>query len=99
MLEVEGQRIRAEKIVLATGSRPDRAQVLGRPSADRILTTDTLFEQETLPPDMAVIGLGVIGLELGQALHRLGHRRDRHRHADDNRRIERPRRSTPPPSS
>ena len=71
VLEVEGQRIRAEKIVLATGSRPvvpKAWQAFG----DRVLTTDSLFEQESLPQNLAVIGLGVIGLELGQALHRLG---------------------------
>lgn len=71
VLEVAGQRIRAGRIVLATGSRPivpGPWQALG----DRILTTDTLFEQEDLPPRIAVIGLGVIGLEMGQALARLG---------------------------
>ncbi|HWN69636.1 MAG TPA: dihydrolipoyl dehydrogenase [Haliangium sp.] len=70
-IEVAGQRIRAGRIVLATGSRP----VVPRPwqaLGDRVLTTDTLFEQEDLPRRMAVIGLGAIGLEMGQALARLG---------------------------
>ena len=39
---------------------------------DRILTSDTLFEQEDLPQAVAVVGLGIIGLELGQALAQLG---------------------------
>ena len=39
---------------------------------DRIVTTDEFFEQEDLPSSMAVIGLGVIGLELGQSLCRWG---------------------------
>ena len=39
---------------------------------DRILTSDTLFEQEDLPESVAVVGLGIIGLELGQALAQLG---------------------------
>jgi dihydrolipoamide dehydrogenase len=39
---------------------------------DRILTSDTFFEMETLPSSMAIIGLGVVGLELGQAMARLG---------------------------
>jgi dihydrolipoamide dehydrogenase len=38
----------------------------------RLLTSDTLFEQETLPARMAVIGLGAIGVEIAQALSRLG---------------------------
>lgn len=71
LLQVGAQQIRAEKVILATGSKPivPRAwEVFG----DRILTTDNFFEQENLPASMAVIGLGVIGLELGQTLHRLG---------------------------
>ena len=71
VIEVAGQRIRAGRIVLATGSRPvvpGPWQALG----DRVVTTDTLFEQEDLPARMAVIGLGAIGLEMGQALARLG---------------------------
>jgi dihydrolipoamide dehydrogenase len=71
LLQVGEQRIRAEKIILATGSRPivPRAwEAFG----ERILTTDNFFEQADLPSRMAVIGLGVIGLELGQTLSRLG---------------------------
>lgn len=70
-VEVEGEQIRAERIIIATGSRPvvpAAWEVLG----DKLLTSDTLFELETLPKKVAVIGLGVIGLELGQALSRLG---------------------------
>jgi len=37
-----------------------------------VITTDDFFELEDLPASMAVIGLGSIGLEIGQALHRLG---------------------------
>jgi dihydrolipoamide dehydrogenase len=65
-----GDRIMADKIVIATGSRPivpKAWQAFG----DRIMTTDTFFEQEDLPKSVAVIGLGVIGLELGQSLSRL----------------------------
>ncbi|MCJ8345428.1 FAD-dependent oxidoreductase, partial [bacterium] len=34
--------------------------------------TDLFFELEQLPKSMAVLGIGVIGIEIGQALHRLG---------------------------
>jgi dihydrolipoamide dehydrogenase len=71
VLEVNDERIRAGKIIIATGSTPivpDDWSAFG----DRIVTTDDFFEQESLPSSMAVIGLGVIGLELGQSLHRLG---------------------------
>lgn len=68
---VGDQVFHARSIVLATGSRPvvpQPWQTLG----DRLLTTDTLFEQETLPARMAVVGLGAIGVEVAQALSRLG---------------------------
>ncbi|MBK1698248.1 dihydrolipoyl dehydrogenase [Rhodovibrio salinarum] len=71
VIEVEGSTVRAKRVIVATGSRPvvPRAwQAFG----DRVITTDQLFEQPSLPNSMAVLGLGVIGLELGQALARLG---------------------------
>ncbi len=37
-----------------------------------MLTTDTLFEIETLPDSLAVLGAGPVGLELAQAMARLG---------------------------
>ena len=71
LLDVAGQRIRAKRIVIATGSRPLIPQVW-KPYGERVLTTDDIFELEDLPTSVAVIGLGTIGLELGQSLHRLG---------------------------
>ena len=70
-LQVGETRVNAKAIVIATGTRPIVPQAW-EPFADRILTTDTVFEQEDFPPSMAVIGLGVIGLEIGQALSRKG---------------------------
>lgn len=70
-IEVNGRRIKARSIILAPGSRP----VLPEPwraFGERILTTDTLFEQKGLPQRIAVIGMGAIGVELAQALARLG---------------------------
>ncbi len=71
LLQVGEQRIRAKRIVIASGSTP----VVPKDwlaFGERILTTDEIFELEELPASLAVIGLGVIGLELGQAFHRLG---------------------------
>ncbi len=70
-LLVGEETISIDKCVIATGSRPVVPrdwQALG----DQILTTDSFFEQQNLPASMAVIGLGVIGLELGQAISQLG---------------------------
>ena len=39
---------------------------------ERVLVNDDVFEWEDLPRSVAVVGTGIIGLELGQALHRLG---------------------------
>lgn len=71
VLEAGGLRIEADKVVIATGSRPVYPAAW-EPCRSWLLTTDELFEQEDLPPTMAVIGLGPAGLELAQALGRLG---------------------------
>ena len=71
LLDVDGQLIRARKIIIATGSHPF-VPAAWAAFGERIITSDTLFELTDLPESLAVVGLGVIGLELGQALHRLG---------------------------
>ena len=66
-----GDQIQADSIVIATGSSPvvpEAWKALG----DRIVTTDEFFELEDLPDSMAIVGLGVIGLEIGQSLCRMG---------------------------
>lgn len=71
VLDVDGRVVRADAVIVATGSRPFVPEAWQR-FADRILTSDDIFEQETLPESVAVVGLGSIGVELGQALHRMG---------------------------
>ncbi|MGB5259384.1 MAG: FAD-dependent oxidoreductase, partial [Gammaproteobacteria bacterium] len=72
LVEIDtGERIRAKCFIIATGSRPLVPQAW-EPFRDRIITTDEFFELEDLPQSVAVIGLGVIGLEIGQSLRRLG---------------------------
>ncbi len=66
-----GQRIRAKSIIIATGSRPIMPEAW-KEFGDRVITTDEVFEQTDLPESLAVIGMGTIGLELGQSMHRLG---------------------------
>ena len=70
-LEVNGEQIKAKCIIIATGSTPIVPKAW-QGFSDDILTTDDFFELEDLPESMAVIGLGSIGLEIGQSLHRLG---------------------------
>ena len=67
----DGPTIKARAVVIATGSTPaypDAWKALG----DRLITTEQIFEFSDLPKSVAVFGPGIIGLELGQALHRLG---------------------------
>ena len=67
----DNKRITAKSIVIATGSRVTYPEVFEK-LGDRIIINDDVFDWTDLPESVAVIGPGVIGLELGQALHRLG---------------------------
>jgi dihydrolipoamide dehydrogenase len=71
-LEVDGRsRVTAKSVVIATGSQaevPDSFKALG----DGLIISDDVFDWTDLPKAVAVIGPGIVGLELGQALHRLG---------------------------
>lgn len=71
-VEVNGSQYQAKAFILAVGSTPainaEWQQTLGR----RLITSDQIFELETLPESLAVIGSGVIAIELAQAMHRLG---------------------------
>ena len=63
--------IKAARVVIATGSSPAYPPAW-KALGDRLVTNDEVFEWDDLPQSVAVFGPGVIGLELGQALHRLG---------------------------
>lgn len=63
--------IKAERVVIATGSTPIVPEEWKK-AGDRVISSDAVFDWTELPRSLAVIGTGVIGLELGQALHRLG---------------------------
>jgi dihydrolipoamide dehydrogenase len=63
--------IRATSVVVATGSSP-AYPAAWKALGERLVTNDSVFDWDDLPESVAVFGPGVIGLELGQALHRLG---------------------------
>lgn len=65
-------QITADRIVIATGSRPVVRDEWRETLGDKLIVNDDVFSWDTLPESVAVFGPGVIGLELGQALHRLG---------------------------
>ncbi len=70
-VEVNGEHIETSAIIIATGSSPVLPPSF-RALGEALLTTDTLFEEADLPKSLAVIGLGAIGCEIGQAMARLG---------------------------
>lgn len=71
-LQVGATQVRAQRIVIATGSRPNVPPAWRAALGDRLIVNDDVFDWTDLPRSIAVVGAGVIGLELAQALHRLG---------------------------
>ena len=72
LIEVNGELIEAEQIIVATGSSPFIPDGWADKLGNTMLTSDSVFELTDLPKSMAVIGAGAIGLELAQAFTRLG---------------------------
>jgi dihydrolipoamide dehydrogenase len=66
-----GETIEAARVVIATGSVPVKPAMFDA-AADRLIVNDDVFGWTDLPASVAVFGAGVIGLELAQALSRLG---------------------------
>lgn len=64
------QVIRAETIVIATGSRPVELPVL--PFSPRIISSTEALALTERPARLVVVGAGYIGLELGTAFAKLG---------------------------
>ena len=70
-IQAEDKIFEAKSVVIATGSSPKLMPMFDG-LGERLVVNDDIFDWETLPESVAVFGPGVIGLELGQALHRLG---------------------------
>ena len=71
-IEVNGKQYQSKSFILAVGSTPNYDQAWKEELGERFITTDQIFELEKLPKSIAIIGSGVIALEIAQALHRLG---------------------------
>ena len=71
LMTEHGQLIHARRVVIATGSMPVLPPVLKELGA-HLLTNENVFDLPTLPTSLAVFGPGVLGLELAQAMSRLG---------------------------
>jgi len=70
-VEVGGRRLSARSLVVATGSKPVIPPIDGIGDID-YLTSDTVWEIDTRPERLVVLGGGPIGCELTQAFSRLG---------------------------
>ena len=68
-LDVGGQRITAERIVIAVGGQPNRLDI---PGAELGLVSDGLFTLKQLPKRVAVLGSGFIAVEFACLLRGLG---------------------------
>lgn len=68
---VSDQRLTYEHLILATGSQPFVPPIKG---LDQIAfdTTDTFFDRDVLPDRLAIIGGGIIAIELAFAMKPLG---------------------------
>ena len=69
---VDGNRIiKADKIILAGGSKVSRINIPGIDNP-RILSSDELLSLKEVPETLTVIGGGVIGVEMALAMHAIG---------------------------
>ncbi len=70
-VEVDGQRLRFARAVIASGGRPVTPEIPGLAGVE-VLTNETVFNLTERPARFGVIGGGPIGCELAQAFRRLG---------------------------
>ncbi len=73
-IQIDGkkkQKITAEKVIIATGSKPANLPFI-KLDKDRVITSTEALELKEVPKHMIIIGGGVIGVELGSVYARLG---------------------------
>lgn len=71
VLQVDGEEITADRIILAAGARPFIPQVPGLEDVD-YHTSDTIMRIEELPERLAILGGGYIATELGHVFEAFG---------------------------
>ena len=70
-VQVWSTQYKGKKIIIATGSRPRELTLEGIKNA-QVVTNESIFQIITLPKKLLVVGVGPIGIELGQAFCMLG---------------------------
>jgi glutathione reductase (NADPH) len=68
-VQVGDRRLEAAHIVIATGSKPRQLPI---PGAERMITSEDVLDDPTLPRDVVFIGGGVIALEFSHVYARAG---------------------------
>lgn len=71
-IEVNDQAYSAKSFIIAVGSTPNYEVTWKKEIGNKLITSDEIFELKSLPKSIAVIGSGVIAIELAQAMQRLG---------------------------
>ncbi|MGO1159477.1 dihydrolipoyl dehydrogenase [Acinetobacter lwoffii] len=71
-IEVNGQSYKGKSFIVAVGSRPNIDETLKKKLTDKYITSNEIFEFPQLPESLAIIGSGIIAIELAQAMQRLG---------------------------
>jgi dihydrolipoamide dehydrogenase len=72
VVDVDGVRYRAEHVVVATGSAPFIPPVPGLRNLDGIWTNREVTGMKAVPRRLLVLGGGPVGVEMAQAVRRLG---------------------------
>lgn len=71
-VQINGKAYSAKSFIIAVGSTPSYEKNWKDELQERLITSDQIFELKQLPKSLAVVGSGVIALELAQAMTRLG---------------------------
>ena len=70
-IDINGETVRAEKIILAMGSAPARPPIPGI-DGKNVMTSDDILAMERCPDSFVIIGGGVIGMEFATLFATLG---------------------------
>jgi glutathione reductase (NADPH) len=68
-VEVDGQRLSADHVLVATGGHP---RVPDIPGAELGITSDGFFALQAQPRRMAIVGAGYVAVEVAGVMHALG---------------------------
>lgn len=71
LIKNTGEKLQADRIIIATGSRPRQLPMLNF-DGERILSSDDLWNLKKIPQSITIIGAGAIGCEFAWIFHLMG---------------------------